>query len=117
MHAAAFAFSRPVFWDDVPANKSALRKLLTKGLWRSEIPLFGVEFVILKGEKRKLRAIFVAIGRFFENQHILSLAGSGRAHDSFNLRFRHTGGHLVIIVYGQLGTGKRVSIAARRESD
>ena len=41
---------------------------------------------------------FVAIGRFFENQHILSLAGSGRAHYSFYLCFRHTAGHLVVIV-------------------
>ena len=90
---------------------------MPKGLWRTEISLFGVEFVILKSEKRKLGTFFVAIGRLFENQHILSLAGSGRAHYSFHLRFRHAGGHLVIIVQGQLGTGKRGSIAARREGD
>jgi len=68
-------------------------------LWRGEIPLFGIKLVIPKSEKRKLGTIFVAIGRFFENQHILNLAGSRRTHDSFNLRFRHAGGHLVIVVY------------------
>ena len=80
--------------------ESVIQKAAEKGLWRSEIPFFGVELVILKSEKRKLGTIFVAIGRFFENQHILNLAGSRRTHDSFNLRFRHAGGHLVIIVYG-----------------
>ena len=79
--------------------ESVIQKAAEKGLWRSEIPFFGIEFVILKSEKRKLGTFFVAIGRFFENQHILSLAASGRAHYSFHLRFRHAGGHLVIVVY------------------
>jgi len=71
---------------------------MAKGLWRTEIPFFGVEFVILKSEKREPGTFFVAIGRFLENQHILSLAGSRWAHYSFHLRFRHAGAHLVIIV-------------------
>src|SRR4249920_2498603 len=82
----------------VPAKsvfRKASAKMLPEGLWRSEIPFFGVEFVILKSEKRKLGTFFVAIDRFFENQHILGLAGSGRAHYSFHLRFRHASGHLV----------------------
>ena len=77
-----------------------------------EIAVFAVEFVILKGEKRKLWTIFVAIGRFFENQHVLSLGGGGRTHDSLHLRLRHAVGDLVIIGQGQLRTGEHVAIAA-----
>lgn len=70
-----------------------------KSLWRGEIALFVVKLVILEGKRGKLRTIFVAIGRFFENQHILNLAGSWRTHDPFNLRFGHASRHLVIIFY------------------
>jgi len=76
----------------------SLQKAASKSLWGSQIPFFGVEFVILKSEKRKFETFFVAITRLFENQHILSLAGSGQAHYSFHLHLRHAGGHLVIIV-------------------
>jgi hypothetical protein len=80
-------------------------------LLRCEIAVFAVEFVILKREEREFGALFIAIRRFFENQHVLSLGGGGRTHDSLHLRLRHAVGDLVIIGQGQLRTGEHVAIA------
>lgn len=84
-----------------------------KGLWGSEIPLFAVELVVLKGEQGEFGSLFITIGRFFENEHILGLGRCRRTHDPFHLRLRHTVGYLVIIVPSELRSGDRVSIAGR----
>ena len=109
---AIVCFRWPFFSWTTFKLKSAFRKLLPKSLRRGEIPLFGGKLVILKSEKRKLGTIFVAKGRFFENQQILNLACSRRTHDPLHLRLRHAVGDLVVIGQGQLRTGERVAIAA-----
>jgi hypothetical protein len=82
-----------------------------------EVALFALELVVLKSEKCEFGAVFVPIGRFFEDQHILGLDSRRRAHDSLDLRFRHAGGDLFVIGQGQLRTSQYVSIAARRQGE
>ena len=89
-----FAHLMPVLLDDVQTKICILKSCCQKVYGVARFPS-----LVLESEKRKLGTIFVAIGRFFENQHILNLAGSRRTHDPFNLRFRHAGRHLVIIAY------------------
>ena len=90
----------------------------TVGPWLGgEIALFAVELVVLKGEKCELGAVFVSIGRFFEDQHILVLDGGRWSHDPFNLCLRHAVGDLVIIGESQLRAGECVSVAARRKGE
>jgi hypothetical protein len=86
-------------------------------LRRSEIALFAVELVVLKGKKCEFGAVFVPIGRFFEDQHVLGLDSRRRAHDPFDLRLRHAGGDLFVIGQGQLRAREWVSIAARRQGE
>jgi hypothetical protein len=102
-----------MFLDGVPAKTSVFRNLLPTGLWRSEIPLFAVKLVVFKGEQREFGSLFIAIGRFFEDQHILGICRSRRTHDPFDLRLRHTVSHLVVIIPSKLRPGEWVSIAGR----
>ena len=68
-----------------------------QALLGGEVALFAVELVVLKGEKCEFGTVFVAIGRFFEDQHILCLDSGGRAHDPLHLRLRHAICDLVIV--------------------
>ena len=96
---------------DVPA-KINIQKPATKTSmgWR-DYPLCCV----LKAEQREFGSLFVPIGRFFEDKHILGLDRGRRTHDPFDLRLRHTVGYLVVIVPSELRTGERVSIAGRSQ--
>ena len=76
-----------------------------KVLWRSEITLFAVKLVVLKGEQREFGSLFIPIDRLFEDKHILSLCRGRRTHDPFDLRLRHAVGHVVVIVPSELRTG------------
>ena len=72
-------------------------KLPGESLSGGEVALFAVELVVLKGEKCEFGTVFVATGRFFEDQHILCLDSGGRAHDPLDLRLRHAICDLVIV--------------------
>jgi hypothetical protein len=69
-----------------------------------EIAFFAVKLVVFKGEKSEFRSIFIAIGRFFEDYHVLSLDAGRRTHNPLHLRLRHAIGDLVVIGQGQLRT-------------
>jgi hypothetical protein len=56
-------------------------KLPGESLSGGEVALLAVELVVLKGEKCEFRTVFVAIGRLFEDQHVLCLDSGGRTHD------------------------------------
>lgn len=70
-----------------------------------KIAVFTVELVVFKSEECEFGALFVAIGRFFEDQHVLSLGCSGRTHDALYLCLSHAVGDLVVIGQGKLRAG------------
>ena len=112
---------RPVLGSSQKPSKTQENFVTTTTIGQAlpggEVALFALELVVLKSEKCEFGAVFVPIGRFFEDQHILGLDSRRRAHDSLDLRFRHAGGDLFVIGQAQLRTSQYVSIAARRQAE
>ena len=112
---------RPVLGSSQKPSKTQENFVTTTTIGQAlpggEVALFALELVVLKSEKCEFGAVFVTIGRFFEDQHILGLDSRRRTHDSLDLRFRHAGGDLFVIGQGQLRTSQYVSIAARRQGE
>ena len=112
---------RPVLGSSQKPSKTQENFVTTttigQALLGGEVAIFAVELVVLKSEKCEFGAVFVTIGRFFEDQHILGLDSRRRTHDSLDLRFRHAGCDLFVIGRGELRTTQYVSIATRRQGE